>query len=125
MDEVRCNSEDFSFLGQDWIASFNTVDIFIIIPYIANDVNKSSTISVKSLPSDYSDVTTIGRTAGLSDQNDYEKLEDILQGWNILFCISGLSHENVNMLDRTYCISPFNSLSGIRKNIFMLKKWAW
>lgn len=122
---MRCNSKDFSFLGQGWIVSSNTVDIFIMIPYIADNVDTSITISVKSLPSNYSDVTTIGRRTGLSDQNDYEKLEDILQGWNILFCISGLSHENVNMLDRTYYISPFNSLLDICKNIFILRKRAW
>lgn len=57
-----------------------------MVSYIAEHVKKSFTISVKSPPSNYSEVTTIGRRTGLSDQNDYEKLEDVLQGWNLLFC---------------------------------------
>lgn len=57
------------------------MDIFIILPYIAQDVMISITISVKSPPSNYSEETTIGGTTGLSAQNDYEELEDILQGW--------------------------------------------
>lgn len=71
------------------------MDIFIILPYIAQDVMISITISVKSPPSNYREETIIGGTTGLSAQNDYEELEDILQGWIFLldFFFPKLSHK--------------------------------